>query len=177
MKPNMLASKVHRVYARIGDRDLFEGIWPIPHGVLLNSYVVQGSHSTALIDLVKDWEGAVDVIQGQLKSLNLSFEDIDYLVLNHMEPDHTGSLAELCKRNPKIKIICTKKAVPLVEAFYGVTEQVRAVVSGDSIDLGGKTLVFEETPNIHWPETMMTYLPEDKILFSCDGFGSFGQYE
>src|SRR5690554_6098851 len=113
MKPNMLASKVYRVYARIGDRDLFEGIWPIPHGVLLNSYVVQGSHSTALIDLVKDWEGAVDVIQGQLKSLNLSFEDIDYLVLNHMEPDHTGSLAELCKRNPRIKIICTKKAVPL----------------------------------------------------------------
>ncbi len=177
MKPNTLKPGIHRVYARIGDRDLFEGIWPIPHGVLLNSYVVQGTDSIAFIDLVKDWEGAVSSIEAQLEALNLSFADVDYLVLNHMEPDHTGSLAALCKKNPRMKILCTKKAVPLVEAFYNISENVRAVGSGDSVDLGGKTLVFEETPNIHWPETMMTYIPEDKILFSCDAFGSFGQYE
>ncbi len=84
MKANTLAPGVHRLYARIGDRDLFEGIWPIPHGVLLNSYVVQGTKSTALIDLVKDWEGAVSVVEAQLEGLGLSFTDIDYLVLNHM---------------------------------------------------------------------------------------------
>jgi len=149
MKPNQLVPGIHRVYARIGSRDLFEGIWPIEHGVLLNSYVVQGSQKTAFIDLVKDWEGAVDEVEGQLASLGLSFSSIDYLVLNHMEPDHTGSLGELCRKNPSMKILCTKKAVPLVKAFYGITEQVQAVTSGDSIDLGGKTLVFEETPNIH----------------------------
>ncbi len=177
MKPNRLATGVHRVYARIGSRDLFEGIWPIEHGVLLNSYVVQGTKATAFIDLVKDWEGAVDEVEHQLESLHLSFKDIDYLVLNHMEPDHTGSLGQLCRKNPHMKILCTKKAVPLVKAFYKVEENVQAVASGDKIDLGGKTLVFEETPNIHWPETMMTYVPEDGILFSCDAFGSFGQYD
>ena len=177
MKPDTLAPGIHRVYARIGDRDLFEGIWPIPHGVLLNSYVVQGTEKTAFIDLVKDWEGAVGAVEQQMAALGLSFKDIDYLVLNHMEPDHTGSLAELCKQNPNIEILCTKKAVPLVEAFYGITEKVRSVASKETVDLGGKTLVFEETPNIHWPETMMTYVPEDGVLFSCDAFGSFGQYE
>jgi flavorubredoxin len=177
MKPDLLAPGVHRVYARIGDRDLFEGIWPIPNGVLLNSYVVQGTGKTAFIDLVKDWEGAVGAVELQMKELGLSFKDIDYLVLNHMEPDHTGSLAQMCAKNPGMRIICTKKAVPLVKAFYGITDQVQAVSSGEQIDLGGKTLVFEETPNIHWPETMMTYVPEDGILFSCDAFGSFGQYD
>jgi flavorubredoxin len=177
MKPDLLAPGVHRVYARIGDRDLFEGIWPIPNGVLLNSYVVQGTGKTAFIDLVKDWEGAVGAVELQMKELGLSFKDIDYLVLNHMEPDHTGSLAPMCAKNPGMRIICTKKAVPLVKAFYGITDQVQAVSSGEQIDLGGKTLVFEETPNIHWPETMMTYVPEDGILFSCDAFGSFGQYD
>lgn len=177
MKPDLLAPGVHRVYARIGDRDLFEGIWPIPNGVLLNSYVVQGTEKTAFIDLVKDWEGAVGAVELQMASLGISFKDVDYLVLNHMEPDHTGSLAQMCAKNPDMQIICTKKAVPLVKAFYGITEQVRSVSSGESIDLGEKTLVFEETPNIHWPETMMTYIPEDGILFSCDAFGSFGQYE
>jgi flavorubredoxin len=177
MKPDYIVPGIHRVYARIGSRDLFEGIWPIEHGVLLNSYVVQGENATAFIDLVKDWEGAVGEVEKQLESLGLSFSDIDYLVLNHMEPDHTGSLSELCRKNPTMQILCTKKAVPLVKAFYGVTEQVRAVASGDTVDLGGKTLVFEETPNIHWPETMMTFVPEDGILFSCDAFGSFGQYD
>ncbi len=177
MEPNNIAPGIHRVFADIGDRDLFEGIWPLPHGVNINSYIVQGSDKIAFIDLVKDWEGALEKINNQLTTLGVSFNDVDYLILNHMEPDHTGSLEEMRKRNPHMEILCTKKAVPLVSSFYGVTEGVRAVASGDSIDLGGKTLVFEETPNIHWPETMMTYAVEDKVLFSCDAFGSFGTYE
>ncbi len=177
MEPNKIAPGIHRVFADIGNRELFEGIWPLPHGVSINSYIVQGSDKIAFIDLVKDWEGAFAKVNAQLDTLGIAFSDIDYLVLNHMEPDHTGSLSEMRKQNPRMEILCTKKAVPLISSFYGIEEGVRAVSSKDSVDLGGKTLVFEETPNIHWPETMMTYVPEDGVLFSCDAFGSFGTYD
>ncbi|MFA5513499.1 MAG: FprA family A-type flavoprotein [Sphaerochaetaceae bacterium] len=177
MKPNMLADDVYRVYAKIGDRDLFEGIWPIPDGVMLNSYVVKGRDKIAFIDMVKDWDGALYEIESQLDELGLSFKEIDYLILNHMEPDHTGALNQVVAKNPDIKILTTKKGVELVKAFYKIEKNVNAVASGDRLDLGNKTILFEETPNIHWPETMMSYLIEDKILFSCDAFGSFGRYE
>lgn len=177
MKPDKLADNIYRVHARIGTRDLFEGIWPLPNGVLLNSYIVRGTEKTALIDLVKDWDNAVDEISNQISQLGLRLQDIDYLILNHMEPDHTGSLAQLKEKNKKLVIICSKKAIELVREFYGIEEGVRAVSSGDTLDLGNTVLHFEETPNIHWPETMMTYEPKSKILFSCDAFGSFGRYE
>ena len=106
--------------------------------VNINSYIVKGKDKIAFIDLVKDWEGAAAKFQKQIDSLGISFNDVDYLILNHMEPDHTGHLAEMVKDNKKLEILCTKKAVPLVDAFYGVKENVRAVSSGDSIDLGGK---------------------------------------
>lgn len=174
MKAVEIANGIYRISANIGSQDLFEGIWPIPNGVALNSYIVRGE-KIALIDMVKDWEGAVDKISVQLSSLQITLEDIDYLVLNHMEPDHTGWLTELRKKNPNLKIYCTKKAVPLVKAFYGIEDNVYAVGTGDSLDLGGKKLLFEPTPNIHWPETMVTLEPESGVLFSCDAFGSYGK--
>ncbi|MFA6688025.1 MAG: FprA family A-type flavoprotein [Sphaerochaetaceae bacterium] len=177
MHPDIIADGVWRVHAKIGSRDLFEGIWPIPQGVLLNSYIVKGTDKIALIDLVKDWEGAEGEVTRQMAELGIKVSDIDYLILNHMEPDHTGSLADFRKKNPRMEILCTAKAVPLVQTFYGVYDNVRAVKTGDSIDLGGKTLQFVETPNIHWPETMMTFEPESGTLFSCDGFGAYGQYD
>ncbi|MFA7396838.1 MAG: FprA family A-type flavoprotein, partial [Sphaerochaetaceae bacterium] len=177
MKPDKIVDGVYRVAAAVGEKDLFEGIWPIDNGVMLNSYVVQGSEKTAFIDLVKDWDGALSTVEKQLAELDVTIESLDYLILNHMEPDHTGSLGEVFKRNPNIQIVCTKKAEALVNTFYNIYDHIHVVVDGDTIDLGGKTLVFYETPNIHWPETMMTYLLEDKILFSCDAFGSFGRYE
>lgn len=175
MKPVQLADSIYRISANIGSRDLFEGIWPIPNGVSLNSYLVQGNSKTALIDLVKDWEGAASAVSKQLKECGTELGNIDYLVLNHMEPDHTGWLRELKQKNPYMEILCSKKAVQLVEAFYGITDQVRAVSDGQSIDLGGKQLVFFDAPNVHWPETMVTYEASSKILFCCDAFGSFGQ--
>lgn len=174
MKPIRLAENVYRLSANIGSRDLFEGIWPIPNGVSLNAYLIKGE-KTALIDLVKDWEGAAHSLTDELQELGVGAEDIDYLVINHMEPDHTGWLAEFRKKNPKMEIIASKKAVPLISAFYGIEEGVRAVSSGDVLDLGDRELVFEEIPNVHWPETIATYDPKDKILFSCDAFGAFGQ--
>ncbi|MBI9107121.1 MAG: FprA family A-type flavoprotein [Spirochaetales bacterium] len=170
-----LASGVYRIAANIGNKDLFEGIWPIPDGVSINSYLVKGE-KTALIDLVKDWDDALSQINEQLSSVGAEFKDIDYLILNHMEPDHTGWLAELKKQNPNLEILCSKKAVPLVKAFYKIEDGVTSVGSGDSLDLGGgKVLLFEDTPNIHWPETMVTFEKSTGILFSCDAFGSFGQ--
>lgn len=177
MKPDRLANDVYRVAAMVGTRDLFEGIWPIPEGVMLNSYVVKGSDKRVLIDLVKDWDGALAAVNGQLDELSLEAGKLDYLVINHMEPDHTGSLNKVVERYPDIQILCSEKAVNLIKHFYKIEKNVRAVKDGETLDLGGKTLKFFMTPNVHWPETMMTYLVEDGILFSCDGFGSYGQYE
>ena len=177
MKAVELSRNVFRVSADIGSRDLFEGIWPIPNGVSLNSYVVKGRVHTVLIDLVKDWEGAAAKIVEQMDGSDrgISLAEIDYLVLNHLEPDHTGWLREMHRLRPDVKVLCTKKGAALVQAFYGFSDNVQIVKNGDVLDLGDRTLVFYETPNIHWPETMMTYDTESKILFSCDAFGAFGQ--
>lgn len=177
MKADKLAKDVYRVSAKIGTKDLFEGIWPIKQGVMLNSYVVKGADKNVLIDLVKDWDGACDAIEEQMKGIDLTVKDIDVLVLNHMEPDHTGSLGSFVKKNPKIEIYCTDKSVPLIKGFYGITEHIHVIKDLETLDVGGKTLQFFLTPNVHWPETMMTYDIEDKILFSCDAFGAYGRYD
>jgi flavorubredoxin len=177
MHPDKIVDNVYRVSAKIGSRDLFEGIWPIPNGVMLNSYVVKGEKKNVLIDLVKDWDGAEDAIERQMKELDLCVKDIDVIVINHMEPDHTGALRTFVEKNPNVEFMCSAKAKPLIEAFYDVTENITVVKDGDSLDVGGKTLNFVMTPNIHWPETMMTYIVEDGILFSCDGFGAYGRFD
>ena len=177
MKPDLLADGVFRVAAKVGSRDLFEGIWPIPDGVMLNTYVVKGSEKTVLIDLVKDWDGALSAVNEQLTSLSVGQGTLDYIIINHMEPDHTGSMAKVIAAYPDVEVLCSEKAVPLIKHFYKIEKNVRPVKDGETLSLGDKTLTFFMTPNIHWPETMMTYLQEDEILFSCDAFGSFGRYE
>lgn len=174
MKAHKISDSVYVIHADIHSDERFEGIWPIPNGVTLNSYAVRGA-KTALIDLIKDWSDSARQFDEQLASIGLSFEQIDYLVLNHLEPDHTAFLTEIRKRNPGVQIISTPKGIAMVRNFFKITDNLREVKSGDSLDLGnGKVLEFAETPNIHWPETMMTWDRSEKILFSCDGFGSFG---
>lgn len=160
------------------DLDLFEGIWPIPHGVSLNSYFVRGDKG-ALVDLVCDWDGTPIQIEDQMKEASFSVADVDYVVLNHMEPDHTSWLPHLKKKNPNIKIVCTPKASKLVESFYNIpASECMVVKSGDTLDLGqGKVFTFVEIPNVHWPETMVTYESSSKVLFTCDAFGGFGSIE
>lgn len=177
MHPDKIVDNIYRVSAKIGTRDLFEGIWPIPNGVMINSYIIKGEKKNVLIDLVKDWDGAKDTIESQMQELGMKVKDIDVIVINHMEPDHTGALNDFVNKNPNVEFICSAKAKPLIEAFYGVSDNIRVVKDGDSLDVGGKTLKFVMTPNIHWPETMMTYVVEDEILFSCDGFGAYGRYD
>jgi flavorubredoxin len=174
MKAQSIADGVYCLHADIQNGDLFEGIWPIPSGVSLNSYAVKGE-KTALIDLVRDWGGAPAQLEASLASIGLDFASVDYLILNHLEPDHTGALADFRKKNPKLTIISTAKGINLVKTFYKIEEGLRVVKDGDTLDLGkGKTLTFYETPNVHWPETMCTWDAASGTLFSCDAFGSLG---
>jgi len=158
----------------VRSHDLFEGLWPIPHGVSLNSYLVKGE-KTAVVDLVREWSGSSTLFLHQLASTGTGPGDIDYIILNHLEPDHTEFLPNLRRMAPQATLLATEKGVELVEHFYGISEGVRAVGDGEELDLGGgKKLVFFHTPFVHWPETMMTYEPATGVLFSCDAFGGFG---
>ena len=152
--------------------DLFEGCWPINKGVSINSYCLIGSSRKVLIDYVESGASFDD----DLARLGLRLEDIDVLVLNHMEPDHTGALSTLFARNPDIEVYATRLGATETETLYG-HGNVHVITNGEELDIGGMTLVFYATPNIHWPDTMMTFLKEDGILFSCDAFGAFGAYQ
>jgi len=174
MKPHKISDRIYALHADVRTDELFEGIWPIPEGVSLNSYLVKGDE-IALIDLVRDWVGAPAALEEGLSQASVRLQDIDYLVLNHLEPDHTGWLAEFKRACPKATIVSTAKGLALVKSFYKVEEGLRAVATGDELDLGaGLVLKFVEAPNVHWPETMVTYEPASGTLFSCDAFGSFG---
>lgn len=174
MKAHRISDRIYALHADVKTEDLFEGIWPIPDGVSLNSFLVKGE-KVALVDLVRDWGGAPAALETGLSQAGLRLADVDYLVLNHLEPDHTGWLAEYRRMNPKVKILATSKGVELVKSFYKVVDGVEAVKTGDSLDLGaGMVLSFLEAPNVHWPETMVTFEPSSGTLFSCDAFGSFG---
>ncbi|MDR2029641.1 MAG: FprA family A-type flavoprotein [Treponema sp.] len=174
MKAPLISNSVYCIHADIETTDLFEGIWPIPQGVSLNSYVVRGE-KIALIDLIRDWSEAPRQVEEALDAIGIGFDQIHYLVLNHLEPDHTGWLREFRERNPRAEIIATAKGINLVKSFYHIDKGLRTVKDGETLDLGqGKVLTFFETPNIHWPETMVTWEAQSGTLFTCDAFGAFG---
>lgn len=155
----------------VNDRatDLFEGLWPLPYGVSYNAYLVVGE-KTALIDSVK--EGfAEELLNNVAQVLNPS--KIDFLVVNHMEPDHSGALPLLRRLAPEAKILATGPAVPMLARFYGIETGVETVKDGEELDLGGKRLRFFHIPFVHWPETMATFEETERVLFSCDAFGGF----
>jgi len=157
----------------VNDRttDLFEGLWPITdEGVSYNAYVVKGEKN-ALIDLAKDIKS--DALIAQISRV-VDPAALDYIVINHMEPDHTGVIRTLRRMAPEATVLCTRQAVPMLKAFYGVEERVRVVGDGEIVDLGSHSLQFFMTPMVHWPETMMTFEMSQRVLFSCDAFGSYG---
>ncbi|MDR2935810.1 MAG: FprA family A-type flavoprotein [Rikenellaceae bacterium] len=174
MDAKKISEHVYAIHADICSTALFEGIWPIPSGVTLNSYVVK-SEKTALIDFMRDWEDAPSKLEAQCRSIGVSLHKIDYLILNHLEPDHAGHIRMFKEMNPGVEIIATKKGINLVRNFFKIQDNLREVKTGDTLDLGGGiVLSFMETPNIHWPETMMSYEISEQILFSGDAFGTFG---
>ena len=157
----------------VNDRttDLFEGLWPIDKvGVTYNSYIIN-DEKKVIIDLTKEFK--TDTLIDQIATV-FNPEDLDYFILNHMEPDHTGAIKTLLRVAPKATIICTPKAVPFLEAFYGITDRIKTVEDGETLSIGKRTLQFFHAPFVHWPETMVTYDVEDKVLFSCDAFGGYG---
>ncbi|MCX7787748.1 MAG: FprA family A-type flavoprotein, partial [Spirochaetes bacterium] len=177
MEYSILTEGIYRLSAHI-EGILFEGMWPLPHGMTMSSYIVKGK-DIAIIDGVCGWDGVPETLFQQFDALGLSIGDIRYVVLNHMEPDHTGWLTDLKKATQGFELVATPKALRLAKSFFGLDESfctLHPVKSGDRIDLGkGRILRFEEIPNVHWPETMATYEESTGTLFSCDAFGSFGR--
>ncbi len=152
---------------------LFEGLWDIPNGVSVNSYIVKGE-KTAIIDGMWD-EESVHEILGYLEKLNIPKEEVEYFIVNHMEPDHSGWLTAINHINPNAKIVCNSKSKDLIETFYGIHDNLMVVEDGDVIELGNNhTLKAIMIPNVHWPDTMAMYHNLTGTVFSCDAFGSFG---
>ncbi len=149
---------------------LFESIWPIPRGVSYNSYLIR-DEKVALIDTIKDL--SVSGYLRRLRHLLGPERQVDYLIINHLEPDHSGAIPLIKDAFPKIQVIGNKKTAEFVNDLYGVRD-VRIVQDGEELDLGRRKLRFLLTPMVHWPETMMTYETTDRILFSGDAFGGFG---
>ena len=157
----------------VNDRttDLFEGMWPITNeGVSYNSYLVLDD-KTALIDMIKDHQ--VGSFMAQLQD-RVDPKTLDYIVINHMEPDHSGLVPLIRQLAPQATFVGTAKAIGMLKSFYGLSEGVRAVEDGEELSLGSKTLRFAKVPFVHWPETMVTFEPESRVLFSCDAFGGYG---
>ena len=173
MKKLRIADGIYMLTMNVEDM-LFEGIWEIANGVTLNSYIVQGE-KTAIIDGVIGWDGVPETLYKSLEEIGVEPKNIDYLIVNHMEPDHSGWISNFRKIKDDFTVICTDKAAKMVTSFYG-EDNIRIVKEGDTLDLGnGKVLSFHPVPNVHWPDTMYTYERSTKTLFSCDMFGAFGR--
>jgi len=151
------------------NRRLFDSLIPLPEGTSYNAYFVKGSEKSALIDTVdptKEFEFVCNLIK-------LGIEKVDYIIINHAEQDHSGSLPMASELFPEARIIVSEKCKDLVVSLLEIApERCLVVKDHDTISLGDRTLEFIMAPWVHWPETMLTYLREDKILFSCDLFGS-----
>ena len=157
-------------YVGVNDHltELFEGLWPIPEGISYNSFIVKGE-KTGLIDTVK-----IPFVDEFLKKVEeITDFKIDYIVMNHIEPDHSSSIIRLLEKAPNAQILCSNKASGMLDTLYRITDNIRTVDEGDTLDLGGRVLTFYMDPLVHWPETMITYDNQEKILFACDAFGSY----
>ncbi len=166
----ILDKDVYWVGAKDWNRRLFDALIPLPAGTTYNSYVIAGETKKVLIDTVNPgFEKELDDKISQI----VDTRELDYVIMNHAEPDHAGAIPYIMQLNNKAKLVATKKGAKMAEVFYGVSaDRVHVVGDGNTLDIGGKTLQFIEAPMLHWPETMFTYLQESKMLFTCDFFGS-----
>ena len=156
------------------DIDLFEGQYDVrENGMSYNSYVVFGSEKVVVTDSVD--ARFVDEWLGNLEAA-LAGRTPDYLVVHHMEPDHSAGIAAFAERYPEAQIVASAMAFKMMAAYFGTDFADRRVIvkEGSTLELGDRSLTFVGAPNVHWPEVMFSYVPEDKVLFSADGFGKFG---
>jgi flavorubredoxin len=170
MEVRELASGVYWVGIRDWERRMFDALVPLPTGTSYNSYVVKGGKATALVDTANP--GFEEELRSKVEQV-VPMADLDYLVMNHAEPDHAGAIPYVLAKAPKAKLVLTSQGAKMAEALFRVPrERMMVVKEDDRIDLGGKTLRFIEAPFLHWPETMFTYAEEDKVLMTCDFFGA-----
>jgi len=169
MTANELKPNIYNVGAKHFDRRLFDDLIPLPEGTTYNAYLVIGSEKTALVDAV-DGSKFYELMKNLKK---IKFKTIDYLISNHSEQDHSESIVELIKLYPKAKVVTNAKGKEHLMFHLQIPEEKFIVKNdGETLSLGDKTLQFIEAPWVHWPETMFTLAMEDKILFSCDLFGT-----
>ena len=166
-----ISERIYYIGVNDDTKTLFEGLWPLPYGVSYNSYIVADA-KVALIDTVEH-----DFQEEFLENIELAIGDrpIDYLVVNHMEPDHSSLTAYMLDKYPEMKVVANAKTIPMLKGYYGVDDtRIEVVKDGDSLSLGSCALTFYTIPMVHWPETMVTYLAEEGTVFSGDAFGTFG---
>lgn len=164
-----IKNDIHSIGVIDWHRKLFDELIPLPDGTTYNSYFIKGSEKTAIIDTVEP-----DFAQDFLDNLDeAGIDKVDYIISNHAEQDHSGTIPKLLSKFPEAEVLCSEKAKSmLLDLLKLKEEKIRVVEDGETVDLGDKTLEFVYTPWVHWPETMSTYLQEENILFSCDFFGS-----
>ena len=166
-----IGNKIYSVGVNDKDKTLFEGLWPLPYGVSYNSYVIVDD-KIALVDTVE--AGFEEEYLANIGEV-VGDRPIDYLIVNHMEPDHSSLIAYMMGQYPDLKIVANPKTLPMLKGYYQVDEsRIHVVNEGDTLSLGESTLRFHMIPMVHWPETMVTYLDEECTLFSGDAFGTFG---
>ncbi len=166
-----ITDKVYWIGANDRRTNLFENMWPLPYGISYNSYLIVDD-KIALVDTLE--QGSSDDYLEKIEELIGKDRTIDYLIINHMEPDHSGAMKAIVERYPDIKLVGNLKTFKIIESYYGYQEKWHQIEDGSQIDLGHHKLKFVMTPWVHWPETMMTYDETEKMLFSGDAFGSFG---
>ena len=160
---------IHWVGAIDWDRRLFDELIPLPDGTTYNSYLVRGNEKVALMDTVDPTKEKA--LLDNLREAGV--EKIDYIITHHAEQDHSGTIPRILELYPMAKVVCTPKCKDQIKILLHVPEEkIITVADGDTLDLGGRTLEFIHAQWVHWPETMLTYLREEKILFPCDFFGS-----
>lgn len=169
-----ITNGIHYVGVNDRHKHIFEGLWPLPYGVSYNSYII-ADEKIALVDTVE-----ADFFTQYLDNIRSVIGDrpIDYIIVNHMEPDHSGSLTLIKKYYPNAKIVGNKKTFGMMQGFYrvgnGADGDTIEVKNGDTLQLGNHTLAFTLVPMVHWPETMVTLDTTANVLFSGDAFGCFG---
>lgn len=170
MKITEIEKGIH--YVGVNDRCKykFEGLWPLPYGVSYNAYLIT-DEKNVLVDTVD--AAYTDRLLDNITEI-IGDGTLDYLVINHMEPDHSASIQFIRQKYPQITIVGNAKTLEMVNGYYGIDSNTRCVKNGESLAIGKRNLTFYLTPMVHWPETMMTYCEADKVLFSGDAFGCFG---
>ena len=167
MKARKIKDRIYWMGSVDWDRRLFDSLVPLPDGTSYNAYLIEGSEKTVLLDSVDP------AMAGELLSQLEGVTRIDYIISHHAEQDHSGTIPQVLEKYPDAKLISTPKAKGmLIDLLRIPGESFITVEDGETLSLGDKTLKFIHTPWVHWPETMVTWLEEDKILFSCDFFGS-----